>query len=236
MYQRNQGRQFNQYNQNSQDSQNIRGSQNGQNSQRNQIPLGLSSLPIKTILKLHANVIHAEMPLKHLLQFRSAIAFVRSHNHAQNKVYMNIIVKLNNVCIHHPAPFESKLELLYIIKNYPTIPIIIERQIVNNDMSRITTTDNTVKYNEKAMFFGIKRHYIFAHVTNTIHNFLNHGTNVETSSEHIVGSNITMHFDEIKLPGTIVSINKKLKKTYIAFNFSELLNPYNKFFYYPQLL
>jgi hypothetical protein len=125
---------------------------------------------------------------------------------------------------------------LYLIKNYSTIPIIIEKQIVNNNMTRITSTDNTVKYDENIMTFDIKRHYIFAHVTSTIHHFLNRGTHVQTSSEHKIGLNIVMHFNEIKLDGIIVSINKKLKKTYIAFNFSELLDPQNEFFYYPQLL
>jgi hypothetical protein len=202
---------------------------------------GLSSVPIKKIIKLHPNVILTKTPLINLNQWSSVVVFTRSGTFIDNNwknVHMNIILKINNVCVHYKSPHEAKLELLYFIKEYQTIPIVLEKHIYDVDMTYDVAHDSKNFYNEESMSFKIKRQYFFDHVSYQMRYFINHGIRMVHQHEHVEGKKTMVHFGDTSLPGICTSIflDKRIKKSHVSFDYADLLNNKHDFFIYPQLL
>lgn len=205
---------------------------------------GLNNVPLTTIAKLHANIVVSDAPLFDISKHRSVIVFCMSKNIFSDGVistHMNIIVKLNNICVHYLPPHECRLELIYLIKQYPTIPFVIEKNIVDSNMKYTLDICPSIIYSAPHFDdFKIKRNYIFDHLNSAVRNFINRGECINSQNGHKIGSEIKLRFDNgIELSGICVNIMmvKKSKKmrTFISFDCSKLLDP-SEYFCYPQLL
>ena len=214
----------------------------------NQYYQGLEDVSLHYITKLHANLKLSNRPLYELSRFRSVIVFAlgeecvdEGNQKYSRKITVNAVLKIDNRYTHFVLPHDFKLELVYFIKTYSTLPIFIGNQLYYTCNEKKSFDELLHVYKSYHYDFKMRKQQLFSSVTNGIRHFINYGMTTDTQNNHNIGSPIHMRFsNNVVLPGicTCIFFNDKEKKykTRVVFDYTHVLNKNIEYFIYPQLL